>query len=406
MKKQNDILKKIIIFLAIFFVLELLYFGIRLNHIRKTTTYYTVVNNAIIENEKNYLGVGFSDFRYSKFNKFDKGYEKAIIETVENGKTTKEVAFKKGYNSRFNDVVETDDGYVVVGQVEMTKEQNKEGMSEGIIIKYDKDFKQVWRKNVSILEKTELKKVELDGDDIVVVGSSVYSSGYIGNHTTGGGILLRYDKDGNQKLKVNNGGPYTGSFNDIIVEDDSYIVVGLGKSYSGIIIRYDKKGNKKDSGSFGYTDKTGINAIAKKGNTYVTATTKVVNTKDLSKYSAAIVEFDKNLEVVNDTKYNDKDITYFNDIAVDTDENVYASGYTGVPVDKKVLTDAIVIKFDKDLLQDKDEIVEGNNNDYYSHLYLNNDKLFALGYSNSKLKQFKVNGFDYSPIIKDYSNLK
>ena len=87
---------------------------------------------------------------------------------------------------------------------------------------------------------TLLKKVKLDGDDIVVVGTSVYGEGYIGNHKTGGAILLKYDQDGKEKLRINNGGPYTGILNDIIVEDNSYVVVGLGRANSGIIIRYDK----------------------------------------------------------------------------------------------------------------------------------------------------------------------
>ena len=402
--KQKKVFRTIIISLIILLVVEVIYFGIRIYHIRKVSTFYDVVNSAIIKDDSNYIGAGFSDYRYSKFNKYDKGYEKATIVKVKDNKVVKEIGLLKGYNARYNDIIETDDGYIAVGKIEMTKEQNKEKMSEGLIVKYDKNFKVLWRQNLSILEKTELNKVKLDGSDIVVVGSSIYSDGYIGNHTTGGAILLKYDKNGKEKLRVNYGGPYTGAFNDLIVEKDSYVAAGLGKSNSGIVVKYDKNGKKLSTGSFGYTDKTGINAIAKMGNNYVAATTKVVNPKKLTNYSAALVLFSDKLDIVDSAKYNNQNINYFNDIKVDKDNNIYACGYTGNVKDKTVLSDAIIVKYDKDLYEKQSDVLKGNKNDFYSHIYLNDNNIYALGYSNSKLKEYKVNGYDYSKVLKKYNN--
>lgn len=404
--KEISLLKKVVIFLAIILVAEIIYFGIKIYHNRKVSTYYTVINSIILENKNTYVGAGFSDYKYSNFNKFDKGYEKATLFKVKNGKTVKEKGLLKGYNGRYNDIIETSDGYIAVGRISMTKEQVKEGMSEAVIAKYNKDFKLLWRKNLSILEKTEFKKVELDGDDIIVVGTSIYSDGYIGNHKTGGGILLKYDKDGKEKLRVNYGGPYSGSFNDLIVENDSYVVVGLGKANSGIIIKYDKKGNIIKSNSYGYTDKSGINAIIKVNNEYIVATTKVINTKDLSTYTAALVKFDKDLKLLDNTKYSNKNITYFNDLIVDNSQNIYACGYTGNVVDKTVATDAIIVKFNKDLVEQKEDLLKGNKNDFYSHIYLKSNKIYLLGYSNSKLKKYNINGYDYSTIVEEYKKLK
>lgn len=402
--KQKKVFRTIIISLIILLVVEVIYFGIRIYHIRKVSTFYDVVNSAIIKDDSNYIGAGFSDYRYSKFNKYDKGYEKATIVKVKDNKVVKEIGLLKGYNARYNDIIETDDGYIAVGKIEMTKEQNKEKMSEGLIVKYDKNFKVLWRQNLSILEKTELNKVKLDGSEIVVVGSSIYSDGYIGNHTTGGAILLKYDKNGKEKLRVNYGGPYTGAFNDLIVEKDSYVAAGLGKSNSGIVVKYDKNGKKLSTGSFGYTDKTGINAIAKIGNNYVAATTKVVNPKKLTNYSAALVLFSDKLDIVDSAKYNNQNINYFNDIKVDKDNNIYACGYTGNVKDKTVLSDAIIVKYDKDLYEKQSDVLKGNKNDFYSHIYLNDNNIYALGYSNSKLKEYKVNGYDYSKVLKKYNN--
>ena len=237
--KQRKVFKIILIVLTVVLIAELIYFGVRYYLNRKDSVFYTVVNSAIMENENNYVGVGFSDYYNSKFNDYNDGLNKATIFVNKKGKMIDEIELKLGYNSYFNDIIKTDDGYVAVGSIQMTEEQSEEKLSEGLIIKYDKDFNIIWRKNLSILGKTELLKVKITkDDDIVVVGTSVYGEGYVGNHTTGGGILLKYNKDGKELLRVNNGGPYNGRFNDVLIEDDSYVVVGLGKNNSGIIIKY------------------------------------------------------------------------------------------------------------------------------------------------------------------------
>ena len=217
--KQKKVFRIIIITLTIVLVIESVYFAISYYNKRKNTTYYTVVNSAVLNDEKNYIGAGYTDFKHSKINEYKEGYNKATLYEVENGKTIKEVPLKLGLNSLYNDITKTKDGYVAVGRIEMNKKQQEEKMTEGLIVKYDKNFKQVWRKNVSILEKTELYKVKVDKDgNLIIAGSSIYAEGYVGNHTTGGGILLKYSNDGKQLLKVNNGGPYNGAFNDLIID--------------------------------------------------------------------------------------------------------------------------------------------------------------------------------------------
>ena len=105
----------------------------------------------------------------------------------------------------------------------MTDDQKDEKLSEGLIVKFDKEFNILWRKNISILNKTELLKIEkLESGEFLVVGSSIYGEGYVGNHTTGGAILLKFDKDGEEVFRTNYGGPYSGKFNDILVEDKNF----------------------------------------------------------------------------------------------------------------------------------------------------------------------------------------
>ena len=402
--KQKKIFKTIIIALAIILIGEIIYFGIRYYNGRKNSTYYSVINNAIVENEKNYVGAGFSDYKQSKYNDYEDGLNKATIFNYKDGKITKEVGFKKGYNSYFNDIIKVKDGYLAVGSIEMTKKQKEDGLSEGLLIKYHKNFNFKWRKNIRGIGKTELLKIKQDGDDFVIVGTSVYGEGYMGNHTTGGGILIKINENGEEIMRVNNGGPFYGRFNDVLIENNSYVVVGLGKANSGIIIKYTKDGEKVWTGSYGYTDKNGINSITKLGNKYITATTKLVNPKEPN-MSAALVVFNKNGKKVDDVKYNSQSINYFGDVET-LNDSIIAVGYTGKGT-TKIKTDAIIVKYDKDLYEEETNTLKGDNNEYYNNIYIKDNKIITLGYSNSKSKEYKINGYDYLPITKTYNeNLK
>lgn len=402
--KQKKIFKTIIIALAIILIGEIIYFGIRYYNGRKNSTYYSVINNAIVENEKNYVGAGFSDYKQSKYNDYEDGLNKATIFNYKDGKITKEVGFKKGYNSYFNDIIKVKDGYLAVGSIEMTKKQKEDGLSEGLLIKYDKNFNFKWRKNIRGIGKTELLKIKQDGDNFVIVGTSVYGEGYMGNHTTGGGILIKINENGEEIMRVNNGGPFYGRFNDVLIENNSYVVVGLGKANSGIIIKYTKDGEKVWTGSYGYTDKNGINSITKLGNKYITATTKLVNPKEPN-MSAALVVFNKNGKKVDDVKYNSQSINYFGDVET-LNDSIIAVGYTGKGT-TKIKTDAIIVKYDKDLYEEETNTLKGDNNEYYNNIYIKDNKIITLGYSNSKSKEYKINGYDYLPITKTYNeNLK
>lgn len=400
-EKQKKIFKTIIIILGIFLIVEIIYFGIRCYINRQNSTFYTVMNDIVTE-KKGYVGVGFSDYRNSDFNNYSNGYNKATIFRYEDNEITNERGINVGYNSYFNDVVKVTNGYIAVGSVEMTKEHNEEKLSEGLIIKYDSDFNILWRKNISVLNKTEFLKVKVDDkENLIVVGTSVYGEGYVGNHNTGGAILFKLDKNGEELFRTNTSGPYSGRFNDVLIEKDGYVAVGLGKNNSGIIVKYNLKGKKVWSSSYGYTDKTGINAVDKLGDKYVVATTKVVNPKDLSNYQAAIVVFDNKGNKIDDTKYSSSDITSFNGILVSNDK-IIASGYTGKLNNNILESDAIVVEYDKDLYETNKEILKGKKNDFYTDIYLNNKDIILLGYSNSKIKGYNLNGYDYFPIITKY----
>lgn len=404
--KQIKVFKIIVIILVVILVGELIYFGIRSHINRENSTFYTVENSMISDNKKD-IAVGFSDYRYSKFNDYKDGYNKATVFVYEKDKLLKEVSLKIGFNSYYYDIIKVKDGYVAVGSIEMDKEQNKDKISEGMIVKYDKNFKQVWRKNVSVIGKTEFYKVREDDGNLVVVGTSVYGDGYVGNHTTGGGILVVFDSKGNKKKIINNGGPYVGKFNDFVIEKDGYVVVGLGRKNSGVIIKYNKNGKKVWSSYYGYTDENGITAISKMGKNYVLSTTKLVDKDEKNNYDASVIVFNSKGDKVDETKYSSSNITYFTDILTDKKNNVYVCGSAGMMSSTGLKSDAILVKFDKDLYEKGSKIIKGDNNDHFVKLYLENDKIKVLGFSNSKIKKYNANGYDYSPFTEVYStNLK
>ena len=400
--KNKKRFKIILIVLAIILVAEVIYFGFRLYSNRKNSTFSSGSNAMIVSNDK-IIMAGFSDYKHSDFNDYEDGYEKATVFVYDSNKVVSEIGLKLGFNSHYNDIVKTSDGYVAVGSIEMTKEHNENKLSEGVIVKYDNNFKIKWRKNISNLGKTEFFKVKVDDDgNIVVCGSSVYGEGYIGNHTTGGGMLLKYSSSGKELMRVNYGGPYSGSFNDLLLLDDGYIVVGLGKANSGVIIKYSLSGKKIWTGSYGYTDSNGFRAVDKLGDKYVVATTKVVDVNKMSNYQAALVVFSSSLKRLDDVKYSSYDVNMFSDVLVHKG-GIYVVGSTGRNLSGKVSTDAFVLKYDSDLDYDEEVFLKGNNNDYYNSILTYDDAIYVSGYSNSKFDLEGFNGYDYFPVVKKYS---
>ena len=121
--------------------------------------------------------------------------------------------------------------------------------------------------------------------------------------------------------------------------------------------------------------------------------------------SAALVVFNKNGKKVDDVKYNSQSINYFGDVEI-LNDSIIAVGYTGKGT-TKIKTDAIIVKYDKDLYEEETNTLKGDNNEYYNNIYIKDNKIIALGYSNSKSKEYKINGYDYLPITKTYNeNLK
>ena len=401
--KLYKFLKGLSVFLILFLIIEVVYFGIKFYENRKNTVYYDIVNS-IKKVDDGYVAVGLSDFKNSKLTSYKKpGYNKGVI-ALYNDKLDriKETAFKLGFNSVFNSVTETEDGFVAVGSVEVTKAHNKEGYCEALIVKYNKNLEEEWFKNIKILDINKLMQVKTDKDgNIIVVGQSIYGPNYIGNHTTGGAILIKFDKEGEELLRINLGGPQTDIFNDFIIEEDGYVVVGIKGTGTGIIYKYDLKAKELWHEYYGYTDKEGLVSITKFNNNYVVTGSLLPEKDSTDKYKGAIIIFDKNGKKVKEEIFEEDNITKIQKITVDNDK-IIALGIYGKKEKDILKNNSFMLILDKDLKVITKEKLTGNKTVNLTDVIVTDKEYIVSGYTDSKLEEFKTNGYDYFPFIKKY----
>lgn len=403
---KTKLLKIILIVLVIILIVEIIVFGYKIYSNRKNTSYYQLVSD-VVSIDSGYVGVGLSDFKNSKFNEYkEDDYQKAVIfEFNKKEEVVKEVKLDVGYKSYFNNIEKVSDGYIAVGTIQMNKEQVKNAVGEAMIVKYDNDFKLVWRKNVKILDNTEFLNVKVDDDNnIIVVGRSVYAADMIGNHKTGGAIIMKFDSKGKELMRANYGGPQTGVYNDFLIEDDGYVVVGASSNVTGMIRKYDFNGKEVWRSIYAYTDQKGFTGIEKVSDGYVVTGSKIPDKKETNKYKALLVKYDKNGKVLNEVTYREKEVSRFDDV-ISSDGSLLAVGFTGKFSDKNLITDGLVVKYDEEFEEEKVLELNLERNDVYSKIYKISKDYLVLGYTNSKYKN--TNGYDYYPVFDIVnSNLK
>ncbi len=399
--KRLRILRYITFALAGILLIEGTILGIRMYKIRKNSTYCSSINS-IVETKNNIVAVGFSDSRHSKFIKYEKpGYNKPYIWVYDKDfKIKNEIQLKLGYNGVFTDIITVDDGYIVVGYLEMSETNHEEGNTEGTIIKYDKDFKVVWRTNIDVLGNTRLNSVkQMPDGTYMVAGASVYANDVIGNHTNGGAIVVRYNDKGEQLSITNYGGPKTGEFNDIELLDDGYIVVGVRSKGTGIIFKYNYNGSEIWHNYYGYTDQKGLTSITKINNNEFIVTGSKLDEKDKNdNYKAALLKYDGNGKLIDEQLYQKNKITRFQDSIV-IGENIYVVGLYGQQVDQELDNDSVLVTYTKDLNQIEEKIYEGNKTYTINKIFNYKDSYLVVGHTNSKLKELKTNGLDYYQVL-------
>jgi len=249
---MNYKLKKVLIILAIILVVEVIAFFIYKNFIdnEDIIVKYSYYNDVLVENN-DYLAVGYNNYYQDERAYYHDGelmMQGQIIKFDKDLKEIKEANYHDEGSVFLMNVIKANDGYIAIGSRLVS-----DSLVKGLILKYDNDLNFVKKQEYNLLNMTMLRNIVKDGDNYIIIGSSIYENDRIGNHL-GGGIILKIDNDLNILEHNNYGGNKSGSFDNIIVFDDYYLVSGIDADHA-IIIKFDKNFNR---------DSDDVNPISKK----------------------------------------------------------------------------------------------------------------------------------------------
>ncbi len=342
-KDQKRIVKwlKVVIILCIaIIVVELGY--ILLSYYNRTQSIiYTDTLNSFKETDDGYLVVGNSDFKKSKFNDYEKDDNKAKFAKYNNDFEIEfESAYTKGYSSYFSDVIEYSDGYIAVGGAQYDEQQVSDNATDGLIVLYDKEGNQKDSKRLQIAGDTTFNKVILLDDGFLVIGQSILQNMVIGTNPNAGALIVKYDFDFNEVWRANYGGSKSGNFNDAVIDGNYIYLVGKDATRYGLIAKYTLDGERVYAKSYEYTDTIGFSSIVKVGDELFVAGSKTINidAKDADKVTEGlIVKYDSDGNVLDEVTFKKNNNARFNKIVYDGD-NLVVVGHT-YKIDEEKSTD-------------------------------------------------------------------
>ena len=410
---QKNIVKwlRVIIVLCIaIIVIELGYIGLSYYIRSKSIIYSDTLNNFSKVND-GYLVAGNSDFKKSKFNSYQKEYNKAKFAKYNNDFEVEfESAYTKGYASYFSDVSEYKDGYIAVGGVQYDKQQIEDNATDGLIVLYDKRGKQVDTKRVQIAGDTTFNKVLVCDDGFIVVGQSILQNMVIGTDPDGGALMIKYDFKLNEVWKVNYGGSKSAIFNDAIIDEDYIYAIGKDATRYGLIAKYTLSGEKVYTKTYEYTDTVGFSSIVKVNNAFFVAGSKTINidASDEDKTTKGlIVKYNSNGEVIDEVTFSRNKASRFNKIVSD-DNNLIVVGHTyKKDLEKSTKTynyldyRGIIVKYDTNLKRLTNNNENGEGIDYFSDVIVTNEGYLVGGASSSR--ELGSNNKDYRTFFLQYN---
>ncbi len=430
--KKMKLIKKFTIICALIIAIELLIMLI-MKIVRERRIDHIDSLNDIIMVDDYYIGVGISDFSDSSFVS-PKNYtyisetdnekqniiatQAKIVKYDKNQNIIWENTIEGDYDSTFYSVLKVDDGFLAVGSYVSKYDQLAANTRDAIIVKYDFNGKLLWSKNYHVLSDTEFYKIIDDGENnYVVIGQSIYENMELGNHIIGGGIIVRYDSEGNVLAHNNYGGNKSGSFNDIIKVDDGYYVCGKDGANYGIVIKFAKDFDRDENDNnlitkkviwqrtYSNTDSVGFTSMLLRDNIIYAVgainVSKEKNDKDepIYKYDAGIVLYNTSSKYLGSYSLGDSQHHCFNSVIADNN-NLLLTGI--LDVDNRNLEKQKIMTVDFDL--SKKEFINkktlNEDNDYLTVKALKIDnKEYLIGSSKTKCNLL---GCEYEPMFTLY----
>lgn len=409
-KKVVKWLKVIIVLCIAIIVIELGYIGLSYYN-RNKSIIYTDTLNSFEKVSDGYLVAGNSDFKNSSFNSYQDEYNKAKFAKYNNDFEIEfESAYTKGYGSFFNDVVAYDDGYIAVGGAQYDEQQVEDNATDGLIVLYDKDGKQVDTKTLQIAGDTNFTKVLLVDDGFIVIGQSILQNMVIGNNPNGGALMIKYNFDLEEEWRTNYGGSKSGIFNDAIIDGDYIYLVGKDATRYGMIAKYTLSGEQVFAKTYEYTDTVGFSSIVKVGDNFFVVGSKTINidAKDEDKVTEGlIVKYDSDGNALNEVTFSRNNALRFNKIVSDGDDLIVV-GHT-YKKDEEKSTDTynyldyrgVIVKYNSDLEELSKATENGEGIDYFSDVIVMDDGYLVGGASSSE--ELGSNNKDYRTYFLKYS---
>ena len=403
-------LRVIIVLCIAIIAIEVCYIGLSYYN-RSKSIIYTDTLNSFKETKDGYLVVGNSDFKKSKFNDYQKEYNKAKFAKYNNDFEVEfESAYTKGYSSYFSDVIEYSDGFIAVGGAQYDEQQVEDNATDGLIVLYDKEGKQVDTKSVQIAGDTTFNKVLLVDDGFIVVGQSILQNMVIGSDPDGGALIIKYDFNLKEQWRANFGGSKSATFNDAIIDGDYLYLVGKDATRYGMIAKYTLDGEQVYAKTYEYTDTVGFSSIVKVGDDFFVAGSKTINidAKDADKVTEGLIlKYNSDGEVLDEVTFSRNNAARFNKIVSDGD-NLIVVGHT-YKKDEDKSTDTynyldyrgIIVKYNTDLEKEANNKENGEGIDYFSDVIVTSDGYLVGGASSSK--ELGSNNKDYRTYFLKYN---
>ena len=395
-KKIIKLLKWVAIACVAILVIELIY----IIYLLQGKSIYFDGINSVINVDEGYVAVGSN-------NNNDKYFEKAKITKYNNKKEKQfEKIYNKGYNGVFFDVIEDSDGNLIaVGSFESSEEDHDEGNRVGLVVKYDKDGNLLYENTFKLLDNSKFTSVEVVDDGYIVTGQSIYEKMKVGLSEDGGALIIKYDKELNLEWQSNYGDSKTAVYNDVVVQGKYIYTVGVNDSIVGIISKYDLDGKLIKTSNYEYSDSLGFTGIV-----YFNKNLLVCGAKkedDSEKTNAILVEYETDLDVIEEIVYEGNGFERYNQIVLDKHNNVVVVG-TSATASKKdsdqkvnVYThDGLIGKYDSKL--EKISVVQygDDRDDYFTDVIVSDSNYLVSGYSSYEDGSYLSKFITYSDALK------
>lgn len=391
MKQQILRILKVIGFLCVIILCLGLVYLVYTTYFKEHKKAYFDGITAITMKDDIYVSVG-------SINDNDYQYDKAKI-TRYNKKKEKiwEKIFNKGYNSVFFDVLLDGEDTVVVGSYEASQKEKEDKIRTALLIKYDKDGEIIFEKEFQELGNSKFISVTIVEDGYLVVGQSIYEEETVGNSTQGGAILAKYSKDGKPIWQKNYGSNKVGCFQDLLVLGDYIYVVGKESEEVGVLAKYTMAGEEVRTVTYSTTDSVGFTSIASLDDKlFVTAAKR----QGEAQYDALLVEYDLDLDYMNEVTYHSGDKARFSKVIIDDNQDLVVIGQEAKKKKNHYSYNAIIGKY-RSNLEKADVFLYGNEeDDYFTDIIMDGKAYLITGYSYYKKDGYLSKLLTYSDALK------